>query len=86
MRLTVLTENTTCNAALAPEHGISFYIETDRHRILFDMGQGDLFAQHAENMNIPLNGVDIAILSHGHYDHGGGLARFLREMTPPPCI
>lgn len=78
MKLTVLTENTSCREELAPEHGVSFYMETAHHRVLFDMGQSDLFARHAEILNIPLNGVDIAVLSHGHYDHGGGLSTFLK--------
>ena len=84
MKLTVLTENTSQNDALTPEHGVSLYIETARHRILFDMGQSDLFVKHAEILNIPLNGVDIAVLSHGHYDHGGGLDAFLRVNDTAP--
>lgn len=84
MKLTVLTENTVCREGLVPEHGVSLYIETGRHRILFDMGQSDLLLRHAEILNIPLDGVDIAVLSHGHYDHGGGLSAFLEVNRTAP--
>ena len=84
MKLTVLTENTVCDTALTPEHGVSFYIETAAHRILFDMGQSALFATHATRMGIDLSAVDVAVLSHGHYDHGGGLAHFLQINKTAP--
>ena len=75
MRVVALVENTT-NKDLATEHGLSLYIETSGHKILFDTGQSDLFARNAEKSGIDLNSVDICILSHGHYDHGGGLKTF----------
>ena len=78
MKITVLSENTSQAAEFTPEHGLSLYIETGDHKILFDMGQSDLFAYNAENLGIDLSRVDIAILSHGHYDHGGGLRTFLQ--------
>ena len=84
MRLTVLTENTVCREGLIPEHGVSFYIEAAGHRILFDMGQSDLFATHAKALGVPLQAVDVAILSHGHYDHGGGMAHFLQINEHAP--
>lgn len=59
------------------EHGLSLYIETDEHKILFDMGQSDAFEHNAKRLGIDLSKVDMAIISHGHYDHGGGLKRFL---------
>ncbi len=77
MKLTTLLENTTCRDDLACEHGLSLYLETGIHNILFDMGQSSAFAQNAEKMGIDLGRVDFAVLSHGHYDHGGGLRRFL---------
>lgn len=84
MKITVLTENTTADPTLIPEHGVSFYIETASHKILFDMGQSDLFAKHAEKLGIDLSLLDIAVLSHGHYDHGGGLSAFLRLNDHAP--
>ena len=79
IRLTVLTENTVSCDGLTPEHGVSFYIETPHHRILFDMGQSDLFVRHAQQLGVDLAAVDVAVLSHGHYDHGGGLSYFLQQ-------
>ena len=77
MKITALTENTSCKPGIGCEHGLSLLIETETHRILFDMGQTDLFAQNAEALGIDLTTVDLAVLSHGHYDHGGGLEKFL---------
>lgn len=84
MKITVLLENTACRSNLLAEHGLSLYIQTAEHRILFDMGQTDAFARNAEALGIDLSGVDIAVLSHGHYDHGGGLARFLEINDHAP--
>ena len=81
MKLITLIENTTDQADLAYEHGLSFYIETGSHRILFDAGQSAAFADNAEKLGVDLSQVDFAILSHGHYDHSGGLLRFL-ELNP----
>jgi 7,8-dihydropterin-6-yl-methyl-4-(beta-D-ribofuranosyl)aminobenzene 5'-phosphate synthase len=78
MKIRTLMENTACCENLTAEHGLSLYIETGNRRILFDMGQSAAFADNAEKMGIDLAAVDTAILSHGHYDHGGGLAAFLR--------
>lgn len=84
MIITSLLENTTSRSGIAAEHGLSLYIETATHRILFDMGQTDLFARNAEVLGIDLMRVDLAILSHGHYDHGGGLAAFLEINHTAP--
>ncbi|MBQ7916385.1 MAG: MBL fold metallo-hydrolase [Firmicutes bacterium] len=84
MRITSLLENTTQHPSMYTEHGLSLYIETSRHKILFDMGQTDLFARNADTLGIDLAAVDIAILSHGHYDHGGGLSHFLQINQTAP--
>ncbi len=84
MKITSLLENTTTSPAVACEHGLSLYIETPTRRILFDMGQTDLFARNAKILGIDLTAVDTAILSHGHYDHGGGLATFLAINETAP--
>ena len=77
MKITALVENTTNNAALGTQHGLSLYIEANGRRILFDMGADDLFRKNAEKLGVDLAGVDLAIVSHGHDDHGGGLGTFL---------
>jgi len=73
LRITTLVENSTGeHHALIGEHGISFYIEKDGHRILFDTGQSNAFLLNAFQMNIKLTDLDFIVLSHGHYDHSGG--------------
>ena len=84
MKIVTLVENTACSEKLQPEHGLSLYIETGSRKILFDMGQTDAFARNAEKLGIDLAEVDFAVLSHGHYDHGGGLETFLRLNTKAP--
>ena len=77
MKLTVLIENTASREDLICEHGLSLYLEAAGKRILFDAGQSDAFAGNAARLGVDLKNVDLAILSHGHYDHGGGMAAFL---------
>ena len=72
MKISILTENAP-GTATAAEHGLSYLIEHDNKRILFDTGQSDLFIRNAGIMGIDLKNIDIIILSHGHYDHGNGL-------------
>lgn len=77
MKITSLVENTS-QTGLPVEHGLSLHIHLDDGRqILFDMGQRRLFADNAERLDINLADVDMAVISHGHYDHGGGLRTFL---------
>ena len=78
MRITALIENTSLRQDCAVEHGLSLYIETRRHRILFDSGASARFIGNAEKLGIDLRSVDIAVLSHGHYDHAGGMTAFFR--------
>ena len=84
MKITSLIENTSSRNDIRSEHGLSLYIETEAHKILFDMGQSDLFAENAKALGIELSEVDIAILSHGHYDHGGGISTFLQINETAP--
>ena len=84
MKITAITENTSHNETIGCEHGLSLYIETENYKLLFDTGQSDLFEQNAEKLGIDLSEVDIAVLSHGHYDHGGGLKRFLSLNSKAP--
>ena len=84
MKVTVLMENTAVNSQFYAEHGLSLYLETEGHRILFDMGQTEAFADNAEKLGVDLQKVDFAVLSHGHYDHGGGLKRFLEINHTAP--
>ena len=56
--------------------GLVFYIETKKHKVLFDVGQSALFLSNAHRLNIDIQKVDTLVISHGHYDHGGGLEDF----------
>jgi 7,8-dihydropterin-6-yl-methyl-4-(beta-D-ribofuranosyl)aminobenzene 5'-phosphate synthase len=77
MKIITLVEDSQQSPDFGYEHGVSFYIETRNHRILFDLGQTDLFIKNALKLNIDLKKIDTVIISHGHYDHGGGLNYFL---------
>ncbi len=77
MKVTALIENKSIDDAFHAQHGLSLYIETSSHKMLFDTGQDDAFIKNAEMLGIDLSLVDIAVISHGHYDHGGGLNDFL---------
>ena len=78
MKITNIIENTPGKSACQPEHGLSFYIETSNHKILMDTGASDLIINNATKLNTPLTEVDTVVISHGHYDHGGGLKAFLK--------
>lgn len=79
MKVTSIIENTS-NKGLPVEHGLSLYIEMNEgQKVLFDMGQSSLFARNATALSLSIADIDIAVISHGHYDHGGGLSTFLAE-------
>ena len=68
-KITTLVENCVYGRKLQAEHGLSLYIETSGHRLLFDTGASDLFIRNARLLHIDLQKVDYLILSHGHSDH-----------------
>lgn len=78
MIIKVLSENTSSMDSLGCEHGLSLYIKTNKHKVLFDTGASSLFMQNAQKMRVDLSKVDIVVISHGHNDHAGGLETFLR--------
>lgn len=79
MIIKTLVENTSISESIASEHGLSLYIETKNYKILFDVGESNLFLVNAEKLDVNISEIDYLIISHGHYDHGGGLRRFLQE-------
>lgn len=76
MRIINLIENTSADNGCACEHGLSFYIETAKHKLLVDTGATGAFLENAQKLSVDLSQVDTVILSHGHYDHGGGILAF----------
>lgn len=77
MKITVLVENTSKRDDLKTVHGLGVYIETPKHKMLFDLGPDDTVFDNAMTLGIDLGEIDTVIISHGHYDHGGALASFL---------
>lgn len=76
--ITLLVDN-QAQKDLVAEHGLAVWIETAGHRILFDTGQGPALTANADQLGISLGRADALVLSHGHYDHTGGLAHALRR-------
>jgi 7,8-dihydropterin-6-yl-methyl-4-(beta-D-ribofuranosyl)aminobenzene 5'-phosphate synthase len=85
LRITVLADDCVAAPNLLAEHGLSMLIEADEQRILFDTGQGRVLHDNADALGIRLAGLDAVVLSHGHYDHTGGLPILLQE-SPPSAI
>ncbi len=79
MKIITLIENLVYQQGLVAEHGLSIYIETGNQKILFDTGQTGLFLQNAHKLGVAIEDIDSLVLSHGHYDHTGGLYPFLKR-------
>jgi len=77
MEIKVLMENNTKDARFKVEHGLSLYVESLGKKVLFDTGQSSAFVENAKLMGVSLEKVDFLVISHGHYDHTGGLKAFL---------
>ena len=78
MKLTVLSDNRSCDSCLSIEHGLSILLQTERYNILLDTGASDVFFRNAELLGEDFSDVDYVFISHGHSDHAGGL-RYLLE-------
>jgi 7,8-dihydropterin-6-yl-methyl-4-(beta-D-ribofuranosyl)aminobenzene 5'-phosphate synthase len=83
--VTVLVENTVQGRGLQAEHGLSFLIRTEGECVLFDTGQTDLLLKNAAALEVSLEEVKAIALSHGHYDHTGGL-KAARTAAPSSRI
>ncbi len=81
MRIVTLVENTAGASGCTAAHGLSLYIETEKHRILMDTGPSAVLTENAAALCVDLKKVDTVVLSHGHYDHGGGLTAFSAVST-----
>ena len=80
LRITTLSENTAGSGDFLGEWGLSILVETEVTSILFDSGKSISAVQNATTLGINLNRIDRIVLSHGHYDHTGGLRNILRRI------
>lgn len=76
MKIINLMDNIAGSDAFLCEHGLSYYIETTHHKLLMDTGASEQFIENAQVLGIDLTSVDSVFLSHGHYDHAGGILAF----------
>ena len=81
MRIINLVENELGNSGCEAAHGLSFYVETGNHKLLFDSSPSEVVIRNAQKLGVDLTIVDTVILSHGHYDHSGGILPFV-ELNP----
>lgn len=81
MRIINLVENELGETGCEAAHGLSFYVETENHKLLFDTSPSDVVLRNAQKLGVDLTAVDTVILSHGHYDHSGGIIAFV-ELNP----
>ena len=77
MEITMLVDNESKKSNLNTQHGLSIHVQTKGLNILFDVGEDDLFLINAKKLGIDISQVDYVFISHGHYDHGGGIRNFL---------
>lgn len=83
--ITTLVEDNVSEAGLLGEHGLSFWIEYDKQHVLFDTGQTNLLVENAKLLGVNLDKAEAIVLSHGHYDHTGGLAVVL-DIAPRAIV
>lgn len=84
IKITVLVEDRSSLPQLLAEHGLSLILDIDGIQWLFDTGQSSLVVDNAHSLGIDLKKIKGIILSHGHYDHTGGLKAILEETGDVP--
>ena len=80
-KVVVVVENTISRDGLIPEHGMCFWIEIGYTKVIFDTGQGGALLNNARMLGVSLEQAESVVLSHGHYDHTGGLKTVL-QLSP----
>jgi 7,8-dihydropterin-6-yl-methyl-4-(beta-D-ribofuranosyl)aminobenzene 5'-phosphate synthase len=86
LRLTVLCDNGVARPGVCGVHGLALLVEAGARRLLFDTGPDSTVAANAAVLGVPLSPLDAVVLSHGHYDHIGGLETVLRAAGPLPVV
>lgn len=84
MRIVTLLEDTTVRKDCIAVSGLSLYVETEKHKLLFDLGPDETFLANAKTLGVDVASADCAFISHGHDDHGGGIDAFLTHNDHAP--
>jgi 7,8-dihydropterin-6-yl-methyl-4-(beta-D-ribofuranosyl)aminobenzene 5'-phosphate synthase len=84
LKINILAENRARRRGILAEHGLSILVEYNGFKVLFDVGQKDVFSLNAKTDGIDLSTVDALVISHGHYDHSGGVPEFCRLNKKAP--
>ena len=82
--ITLVVENSVYRSQLLAEHGLSFWIDYGDNSYLFDTGQGQVLNHNLKTLGLNPTELKGVILSHGHYDHGGGLNNILEQQPEVP--
>lgn len=87
IKITNLVENNMSeNMALRAEHGLSFFVETPEHKILFDCGPGEAILHNARYLGVDLPSAECVVLSHNHWDHTIGYREVVEEGLAPKLL
>ncbi|MBM7556376.1 MBL fold metallo-hydrolase [Halanaerobacter jeridensis] len=84
VEITLVVENSVYKSQLLAEHGLSFWIDYDDSSYLFDTGQGQVLTHNLKTLNLNISELSGVLLSHGHYDHAGGLSAILEQQPEVP--
>lgn len=84
MRIITLMEDTCGNPNCESEHGLSIFVETKKHKLFVDTGAGEKTWWNAKTLGVDLTKIDTVVLSHGHYDHSGGIMGFHKVNSNAP--
>ena len=84
IRIVAVVEDTAGRADLLAEHGLCLWIEADGTRVMVDTGRGYVLGHNVKRLGVDISTVDALVLTHGHYDHTGAIAKVLRAAGRVP--